>query len=68
MFAKMYKVEVMHKIAWTRWIRANTKGYWRVKFNTDSPDNYFFVDKDSADKFEAYVAQKTYHLKSRQSQ
>ena len=60
MFAKMYKVEVTHKIAWTRWIRENTKGYWRVKFNTDDPDNYFFVDKESADKFEAHVKHHQY--------
>ena len=53
----MHRVSVNHKIAWTRWLRANTKGWWRVCFNTDEDDNYFFVEKDDADKFEAHVKQ-----------
>jgi len=51
----MHQVSVTHKIAWTRWLRANMKGFWRVCFNTDEPDNYFFVEKEDADKFEAHV-------------
>ena len=51
----MHKVSVTHKIAWTRWLRANTKGFWRVCFNTDEADNYFFVEKEDADKFEEHV-------------
>ena len=51
----MHQVPVTHKIAWTRWLRANTKGFWRVCFNTDEADNYFFVEKEDADKFKAHV-------------
>lgn len=51
----MHRVSVNHKIAWTRWLRANTKGWWRVCFNTDEDDNYFFVEKDDADRFEVHV-------------
>jgi hypothetical protein len=56
MFAKMFKVPVTHQIAYTRWIRANVKGYWRVCFN-DDVDNYFFIDEESADKFQLHVDQ-----------
>ena len=51
----MHQVSVTHKIAWTRWLRANMKGFWRVCFNTDEPDNYFFVEQEDADKFEVHV-------------
>ncbi len=54
----MHKVSVTHKIAWTRWLRANTKGHWRVIFNTDDPDIYVFDEKEDADKFEEYVKSK----------
>ena len=54
----MHKVSVTHKIAWTRWLRANTKGFWRVIFNTDDPDIYVFDEKEDADKFEEYVKSK----------
>ena len=59
----MHQVSVTHKIAWTRWLRANTKGFWRVSFNIDDPDLYFFVEKEDADKFEAHVKQHVDNLK-----
>ncbi len=59
----MHQVSVTHKIAWTRWLRANTKGFWRVCFNTEEPDNYFFVEKEDADKFEAHVKEHVDNLK-----
>ena len=62
---KMFTVAVTHKIAWTRWLRANTKGYWRVCFNTDEPDNYFFEHEDDAKGFESHVAQRVWFVNSR---
>ena len=51
----MHKVSVTHKIVYTSWLRDNMKGWWRIKFNTDDPDIYFFDEKEDADKFEEHV-------------
>ena len=54
----MHKVSVTHKIVYTSWLRDNMKGWWRIKFNTDDPDIYFFDEKEDADKFEKHVKDK----------
>jgi hypothetical protein len=59
----MHKVLVDHKIIWRKWLRANTKGQWRVRFKTDQPDWYYFEEKEDADKFEAHVKEYVDNLK-----
>ena len=59
----MHKVLVDHKITWRRWLRANTKGKWLFRPKTDTPDNYFFEEKEDADAFETHVKEYVDNLK-----